>query len=160
MRVAQSLRSQVRGAARLTLPLVVIGIEPGATTTRSATLRPCEFDTAEVTSRLTATSLSVASSWESPRFLNSMMARSFSVLSSGTAIAAQRLRVISWTVACAPRASSAGRGSVGAPALASASGRRASRRQVLVNRVAEVGVLHRVPRWPMAIWVHLLSVSA
>ena len=52
MRVAQSLRSQVRGAARLTLPLVVIGIEPGATTTRSATPRPCELDTAEVTSRL------------------------------------------------------------------------------------------------------------
>jgi hypothetical protein len=31
-----------------------IGIDPGATRTRSATLRPCEFEIAEVTSRLTA----------------------------------------------------------------------------------------------------------
>ena len=44
-------------ADRLTLPLVVIGIEPGGTRTRSATLRPCEFDIAEVTSRLTMAEL-------------------------------------------------------------------------------------------------------
>ena len=70
-----------------------------ATRTRSATLRPCDFDIAEVTSRLTTPSLSIASSWESPRFLSSMMATSFSTPSSGTAIAAQRLRVTSWIVA-------------------------------------------------------------
>ncbi len=86
-------------AARLTLPLVVIGIEPGDTRTRSATLRPCELDIAEVTSRLTMASLSLASSWDSPRFFSSMMATSFSVRSSGTDIAAHRPRVISWIVA-------------------------------------------------------------
>ena len=53
-----------------------------------------------MTSRLMAPSLSIASSSESPRFLSSMMATSFSMLrSSGTDIAAQRLRVISWIVA-------------------------------------------------------------
>lgn len=45
----------------LTFPLVVMGIEPGATRTRSATLRPCELDKADVTSRLIAPSLAIAS---------------------------------------------------------------------------------------------------
>ena len=55
--------------ARLILPLVVIGIEPGATRTRSATLSPCDFEIAEVTSRLTTSHLSAASSSDSSRCL-------------------------------------------------------------------------------------------
>ena len=78
-RVNSSSRYSCAHSARLTLPLVVMGIEPGGTRTRSATLRPCEFDIAEVTSRLTTPSLSIASSSESPRFLSSMMATSFSI---------------------------------------------------------------------------------
>ena len=48
-------------AERLILPLVVVGIEPGWTSTRSATLSPCELDIALVTSFLTAPSPSSAS---------------------------------------------------------------------------------------------------
>ncbi|COW56473.1 Uncharacterised protein [Mycobacterium tuberculosis] len=74
----------------------MIGIEPGATRTRSDTLNPCEVDIAEVTSRVTKLSLSVS---KLPRLLSSTMATSFSTPLLGTAIAAQRPRVISWIVA-------------------------------------------------------------
>lgn len=40
-------------AERLVLPLVVIGIEPGATSTTSATETPCPVETADATSPLT-----------------------------------------------------------------------------------------------------------
>ena len=40
-------------AARLTSPLVVVGMDPGGTRTRSAGLRPCAVDNADVTSALT-----------------------------------------------------------------------------------------------------------
>jgi hypothetical protein len=75
-----------------------MGIEPGGSRTRSATARPCEFDIAEVTSLLMTPNLCITSSSDSPRFLSSMMATSCSVPSSGTAIAAQRPRVICWIV--------------------------------------------------------------
>ena len=75
-------------AARRTLPLVVVGIDPGGTRTRSPTFRPCALDIAEVTSLLTSLSQRVASVVESPRFLTSMTVTSFSVLCIGTEIAA------------------------------------------------------------------------
>ncbi|COZ53151.1 Uncharacterised protein [Mycobacterium tuberculosis] len=77
----------------------MMGIEPGDTRTRSATRRLCDFDIAEVTSRFTERSLSMTSSAVLPRRLNSMIATSCSVMSSGTAIAAARPPVISWIVA-------------------------------------------------------------
>ncbi len=54
---------------------------------------------ADVTSRLTAVSWSAGVSGASTRFLTSMMTTSFSVEPSGTAMAAHRLRLISWIVA-------------------------------------------------------------
>ncbi|COW99225.1 Uncharacterised protein [Mycobacterium tuberculosis] len=69
---------------------MVIGIEPGETSTRSATLNPCDFEIAEVTSRFTKPSRSAASSSDSSFFLSSIMATSFSAPCSETAIAAQR----------------------------------------------------------------------
>lgn len=68
----------------------MIGIEPGETSTRSATLNPCDFEIAEVTSRFTKPSRSAASSSDSSFFLSSIMATSFSAPCSETAIAAQR----------------------------------------------------------------------
>ena len=65
-------------SARRTLPLVVMGIAPGDTITRSDTVKPCEVDMAAVTSRLTTPSLSATSSLEAPRRLTSMMVTSFS----------------------------------------------------------------------------------
>ena len=44
--------------ARRILPLVVIGIEPGATITRSATLKPCDVEIAEVTASFTPSMVS------------------------------------------------------------------------------------------------------
>jgi hypothetical protein len=86
-------------AARRILPLVVVGIDPASTSTRSPIFRPCALDIAEVTSFFTSLSQRVASSVESLRFLSSMMVTSCSVLFTGTDIAATRPRVISWTVA-------------------------------------------------------------
>jgi hypothetical protein len=42
------------------LPLVVVGIDPGGISTRSATFRPCDLDIAEVTSFLTTLSYMAA----------------------------------------------------------------------------------------------------
>ena len=75
-----------------------MGIEPGATTTRSATLSPCTLDIAEVTLRLTTSRSSLASPLDA-RFLTSMMATTFSVSSSETEIAAQRPGEMVWIVA-------------------------------------------------------------
>src|SRR5574337_1640101 len=50
-RVNSLCRYSSTQCARLTLPLGVMGIEPGATRTRSATLRSCDVDIADVTSR-------------------------------------------------------------------------------------------------------------
>ena len=52
-------------AARRILPLVVVGIDPGDTRTRSPTFRPCALDIAEVTSLLTSLSQCIASSLRS-----------------------------------------------------------------------------------------------
>ena len=52
-------------AARRTLPLVVVGIDPGGTTTRSPTFRPCAFEIADVTSLLITLSRCNVSSAES-----------------------------------------------------------------------------------------------
>jgi hypothetical protein len=62
-------------SARRTLPLVVIGIEPGPTRTRSATLRPCEVEIAAVTSRLTAPAVVSSSAGVVPRLLASKLER-------------------------------------------------------------------------------------
>src|SRR4051812_8400651 len=86
-------------AALLTLPLVVMGIEPGSTTTRSATPRPCTSDIAELTFRLRTSKLFTGSWLAAARFLHSMIATSFSVPSSATAIAAQRPGATLWIVA-------------------------------------------------------------
>src|SRR6185312_8062371 len=59
--------------ARLALPVMVIGIEPGAARTTSATLRQCELEAAELTSLLTTVSLSAIFSRYAPRFLSSIM---------------------------------------------------------------------------------------
>jgi hypothetical protein len=80
-------------AARRTLPLVVIGIEPVVperdrdTQTVKVWYRRGDF-------RLTMSSFCIASSSELPRFLRSMMVTGFSVPSSGRAIAAHRPRVM------------------------------------------------------------------
>ncbi len=78
MRVNSLRRYSCTQSLRLTLPLVVRGIEPGCTRTRSATLRPCDFDIAAVISRLTAPILCAAASSDSSRFLSSTMATSCS----------------------------------------------------------------------------------
>ena len=77
-------------AVRRILPLVVVGIDPGDTRTRSLTFTPCALDIAEVTSLLTPLSQCIASTVEFPRFLTSMTVTSFSVLFTGTEIAATR----------------------------------------------------------------------
>lgn len=55
--------------ARLALPVMVIGIEPGAARTTSPTL----MEVAELTSLLTTVSLSAIFSRYAPRFLSSIM---------------------------------------------------------------------------------------
>src|SRR6185312_17132036 len=76
------------GASRSAhLPLEVQGIDPGETSTISAAPKPCSSDSAEVTSRLTASN---ASSGEGSGTSNSMMATSFSARWSCTDIAATR----------------------------------------------------------------------
>ncbi|CFS28993.1 Uncharacterised protein [Mycobacterium tuberculosis] len=57
----------------------MVGIDPGGTKTRSATLRPCERDIAAVTLFLMTSSSSIASPAESPRSLSSMTVTNFSV---------------------------------------------------------------------------------
>jgi hypothetical protein len=59
--------------ARLALPVMVIGIEPGAARTTSPTLRQCDLEVAELTSLLTTVSLSAIFSRYAPRFLSSIM---------------------------------------------------------------------------------------
>ena len=98
-RLNSSCRYRSTQAERRILPLVVIGIEPGGTSTRSATRTLCDFYIAEATSRLTVRSRVSASSSEPPRFLSSTIATSRSVRSSGIEIAATRPPVISWIVA-------------------------------------------------------------
>src|ERR1700761_2567624 len=63
-RVNSSCRYRCAHAERRILPLVVIGMEPGDTTTRSATCRLCDLEIADMTSRLTLCNLSRASSSE------------------------------------------------------------------------------------------------
>ena len=57
----------------------MIGIEPGGTTTRSATRTLCDSEIADVTFRLMLCSRSRASSSEPPRFLSSTIATSCSL---------------------------------------------------------------------------------
>jgi hypothetical protein len=59
--------------ARLALPIIVIGIEPGAARIASPTLRQCDLEVAELTSLLTTVSLSAIFSRYAPRFLSSIM---------------------------------------------------------------------------------------
>ena len=68
-RTSSPLRYNSVHACRRILPLVVIGIAPRPTSTRSAAFTPCACEMAEVMSCLTWAKFSLTSSSVSPRFL-------------------------------------------------------------------------------------------